>query len=558
MASTAGQNDKTNALAGLPTPEATPAPEPERLSADTARIESQRGRAIAAKPTPTGVAEPALRTKRGRDATQSSSKADGDAERNENTNAGGYTKEQRAVINRVLMADSKQDYYGVLGIPDHSKPKEIRKAYLQTVKVIHPDKSEDSDADDNEKVVHKAYEILSDGAKKLDYDRSRKHSAPSDMPSFGENFKDNAYGSDPPEDIEDFKEEATPFIKKLIEAPDDPLAINNLKAINRAIEAMNKKNRGPDEEGNDDEGKIEWETLQAFARTAANQSASPENNQSLQANKESAKQFCMQHGYPDSWHFAIPPIPPIPPVEEPQINQPMEVDGSPQEQSDADEAMSDGEDNVCTKKGEPILGFSNVGRGHQFIVQTGTRERPTYELRSGAELGFHIAMSYLDSDCPVELGKGEVVFTRDDAKRYRGVYGVASKPLQTVTAGRSRLPTAWVLTGFDGSMKQPKTTTWLTRTTLRKICGKASADEDIRTWYLQRQLTPVDDIPPRMEKRRIDSSKRPATMKASSVNPSSPSETKEPTIESLTAKIDALTSLVTSMQMAQAQKQTGQ
>ncbi|KAL8725049.1 MAG: hypothetical protein Q9166_007603 [cf. Caloplaca sp. 2 TL-2023] len=68
-----------------------------------------------------------------------------------------------------------------------------------------------------------------------------------------------------------------------------------------------------------------------------------------------------------------------------------ESDGQHDEEiGDVEEAVegNDGEQRILTDNREPILGFSKVGHGYQFIIQTGTRDKPTYDLRSGSEIGW--------------------------------------------------------------------------------------------------------------------------------------------------------------------------
>jgi len=70
------------------------------------------------------------------------------------------------------MAETKRDYYEVLGVDKSADESAIKKAYRSLAKKYHPDMNPgDAQAEKNFKEVNEAYAVLSDPEKKAKYDQ---------------------------------------------------------------------------------------------------------------------------------------------------------------------------------------------------------------------------------------------------------------------------------------------------------------------------------------------------------------------------------------------------
>src|SRR5215210_3184672 len=69
------------------------------------------------------------------------------------------------------MAATKRDYYEVLGVQRAASHDEIKKAFRNKARQLHPDVNNEQDAEAQFKEVSEAYEVLIDADKRAAYDR---------------------------------------------------------------------------------------------------------------------------------------------------------------------------------------------------------------------------------------------------------------------------------------------------------------------------------------------------------------------------------------------------
>ncbi len=93
----------------------------------------------------------------------------------------------------VATTKTKRDYYGVLGVDRSASREQIRQAYRRLALKHHPDRNKEPGATERFKEIAEAYAVLSDDAKRREYDVTG-HAGVSERWTTEDLFRDFAFG----------------------------------------------------------------------------------------------------------------------------------------------------------------------------------------------------------------------------------------------------------------------------------------------------------------------------------------------------------------------------
>ena len=80
--------------------------------------------------------------------------------------------------------DTNKDYYSILGVLPTAEDTVIRAAYKALAQRYHPDRNSSEDAKVRMTEINAAYGVLSDSAKRTEYDKTRSNSSTSDYETY--------------------------------------------------------------------------------------------------------------------------------------------------------------------------------------------------------------------------------------------------------------------------------------------------------------------------------------------------------------------------------------
>lgn len=103
-----------------------------------------------------------------------------------------------------MAAMNEKDYYAILGVEKDATGEQIRKAFQQKARTLHPDVNKEPDAEERFKEISEAYAVLSDEGKRKRYDAMRSGSPfggaygnPAGTAGSGPYSYTQSYGDDP-------------------------------------------------------------------------------------------------------------------------------------------------------------------------------------------------------------------------------------------------------------------------------------------------------------------------------------------------------------------------
>ena len=91
----------------------------------------------------------------------------------------------KIIKNKWVSLVANKNYYDILGVDKNATPDDIKSAYRSLAKKYHPDLNKTAEAAEKFKEINEAYEVLSDPAKKSNYDNYGSADGPNPNDFFG-------------------------------------------------------------------------------------------------------------------------------------------------------------------------------------------------------------------------------------------------------------------------------------------------------------------------------------------------------------------------------------
>ncbi|OJD25603.1 hypothetical protein ACJ73_03028 [Blastomyces percursus] len=420
---------------------------------------------------------------------------------------------QEQAVEAVLHA-SPDNPYDILDVPDPSGIRDIQQAYRSLALLIHPDKNKHQGAEEAFKRLNWAGRKLkvpnaAFAANAFTDEPNEELDDDGDIPMLDPDYHDPDPRPMPNEYIKNLYRQATPFVKRLFENPNDTEAEAKLNRMNKLISADNKKN-GLSATKECSVFIIQYKAfasqatmaqflVQALKSTPAEHFRIKYEDTKEQMDKANnfIKMLVEENHYPTCWKvkFSLSEngkqlLISYPEEEEPQ---PVVMDTEASNPPRTNAIWRPG----LTRQLEPILACKELFRtrkqgrklrtpevmGHLFIVQADPNSQ-LCEIRSGSEIGWRTTHAYTALPDRRMVG-----WSNSMSDNYEEIDGILKVAYSEDKPGLGLLVCVKV-PGSDGE------TDWITRTTLRDIWGIGDADATINEIFESE-----GEIPPERRRR---------------------------------------------------------
>lgn len=436
-----------------------------------------------------------------------------------------YTDKKANAVNNVLGIPLSRPYE-ILGLPETANKKQVKKAFKELSRLVHPDKNSHPNAADASQKVNNAFKKLSEDNEHFAenaFDNgwdSRNSEGTNDE---GERDMDGDtrmretrdYAEELGDDIEDrptpktpYKRvyaECTPYMRRLMENPDDNEAKKYLKNANETIRRINMEANLPKNRQGSYIIPLEAFTSLCIAVQQAADNVQKNSSEDREATLSTAQKKIRDANYsireivkgarfPQDWIIQF------------ELSETGELLQHWAAEQQGDSLRHLGKAGTArtakwkpgqTTDGEEILSYreikSRVGDDvirREFIVRPNPGSH-ICEIKSGMEIGLAAMRAFLNmKDKPPVFGQKPRDLNNEDWKYFRSIMDVAS--LNPPKGGGNRPHTECHI-GFEQSSEDGIISTWtrwVNRSRMIEGLGKRDADTVIDNMYYQEEATP--------------------------------------------------------------------